>query len=97
MVRLAPKTKDYLDQQDKPRGHTIDKLVATAAKSAKSTQEMLVEEFKRQPESVQRELWHYLKFLTRQREEESWADVLPTREVEQEVLDIIDGHEPAPR
>ena len=58
---------------------------------------MLLEEIKRQPEPVLREVWHYLKFLTRQREEEAWADVLPTREVEQEVLDILDGHESAPR
>jgi hypothetical protein len=58
-----------------------------------STQEMLLSEIKNQPEPVLRELWHYLRFLTRQREEESWADVLPTREVEQEVLDILDGHE----
>ena len=62
-----------------------------------STQEMLTEEIRHQPESVLREVWHYLRFLTRQREEESWADVLPTREVEQEVLDIVDGHEPTPR
>ena len=55
-----------------------------------STQEILLEEIKRQPEPVLREVWHYLKFLTRQREEEYWADVLPTREIEQEVLDIID-------
>jgi hypothetical protein len=55
-----------------------------------STQELLLEEIKRQPEPVLREVWHYLKFLTRQREEEQWADVLPTREVEQEVLDILD-------
>ena len=27
----------------------------------------------------------------RQREEEEWADVRPTREVEQEVLDILDA------
>ena len=58
---------------------------------------MLTEEIRHQPESVLREVWHYLRFLTRQREEESWADVLPTREVEQEVLDIVDGHEPTPR
>ena len=58
-----------------------------------STQEILLEEIKRQPEPVLREVWHYLKFLTRQREEEAWADVLPTREVEQEVLDILDGPE----
>ena len=62
-----------------------------------STQEMLLEEIKRQPEPVSREVWHYLKFPTRQREEEAWANVLPTREVEQEVLDLLDGHEPAPR
>jgi hypothetical protein len=56
-----------------------------------STQEMLLSEIKNQPEPVLRELWHYLRFLTRQREEEAWGDVLPTREVEQEVLDILDG------
>ena len=56
-----------------------------------STQEMLAEEIKRQPEPVLREVLHYLKFLARQREEEAWADVLPTREVEQEVLNILDG------
>jgi hypothetical protein len=55
-----------------------------------STQEILLEEIKHQPESVLRELWHYLKFLTRQREEEKWADVLPGREIEREVLDILD-------
>lgn len=57
---------------------------------------MLLEEIKRQPEPVLREVWLYLKFLTRQREEEAWADVLPTRKVEQEVLDLLDGHEHAP-
>lgn len=62
-----------------------------------STQERLVEELKHQPEPVLREVWHYLKFLARQREEEARADVLPTREVEQEVLDHLDGHAPAPR
>ena len=62
-----------------------------------STQEILLEEIKRQPEPGLREICHYLKFLTRQREEEAWADVLPTREVEQEVFDILDGHVPAPR
>jgi len=62
-----------------------------------STQELLLEEIKKQPEPVLREVWHYLKFLSRQREEEAWADVLPTREVEQEVLNILDGHEPEAR
>jgi hypothetical protein len=55
-----------------------------------SAQEMLLEEIKHQPEPVLREVLHYLKFLTRQRADEEWADVLPSREVEQEVLDIID-------
>ena len=56
-----------------------------------STQEMLMEEIKRQPEPVLREVLHYLKYLERQREEEAWSDVLPTREVEQETLDLLDG------
>ena len=56
-----------------------------------STQEILLEEIKRQPEPVLVEVWHYLKFLTRLREEEAWADVLPSRQVEQEVLDRLDS------
>ena len=56
-----------------------------------STKEILLEEINNQPEPVLRELWHYLKFLARQCEEERWADLLPTREVEQEVLDILDA------
>ena len=52
---------------------------------------MLLEEIKHQPEPVLREVLHYLKFLARRREEEAWADVLPDREVEQEVLDLLDG------
>lgn len=62
-----------------------------------STQKLLLDEIKQQPEPVLREVWHYLAFLTRQREEEAWADVPPAREVEQEVLDILEGHEPASR
>jgi hypothetical protein len=56
-----------------------------------SAQEMLIEEIKRQPEPVAREVLHYLKFLERQRAQEDWADVLPSREVEQEKLDILDA------
>jgi len=62
-----------------------------------STQEKLLEAIKTQPEPVLKELWHYLNFLTRQRAEEAWDDLLPTREVEQEVLDALDGHEPTSR
>ncbi|MGO9200476.1 MAG: hypothetical protein ACLQM8_08050 [Limisphaerales bacterium] len=56
-----------------------------------SAQEMLIEEIKHQPEPVLREVLHFLKFLERQRAQEDWADVLPSREVEQETLDILDG------
>ena len=55
-----------------------------------SAQEILIEEIKRQPEPVVRELLHYLKFIERQRAQEEWTDVLPSRELEQEKLDIID-------
>jgi hypothetical protein len=56
-----------------------------------SAQDILIEEIKQQPETVAREVLHYLKFIERQRAQENWADVLPTREVEQEKLDILDG------
>ena len=52
---------------------------------------MLIEEIRHQPELVVREVLHYLKFLERQRAQEAWSDVLPSREVEQEKLDILDG------
>lgn len=56
-----------------------------------STQEILIEELKQQPEPLLREVLHYARFLARQREEEKWGDLLPGREVEQEVLNILDG------
>ncbi len=56
-----------------------------------SAQEILLEEIKRQPEAVLREVLNYLKYLERRRQEEAWSDVLPSREVEQEILDIIDS------
>jgi hypothetical protein len=56
-----------------------------------SAREILLEEIKRQPEPVVREVLHFLKFLERQHAPENWADVLPSREVEQEKLDILDG------
>lgn len=55
------------------------------------TREVLLEEIKHQPEPVLREVWLYLNFVVRQREEAQWADLLPGREVEQEVLDILDS------
>lgn len=58
-----------------------------------SAQEILIQELKQQPESVAREVLRYLKFIEqeRAREAEEWADVLPSREVEQEKLDLLDG------
>jgi len=56
-----------------------------------SAQEILIEEIKRQPEPVVRELLHYLKFIERQRAQEEWSDVLPSRELEQEKLDLLDA------
>ena len=56
-----------------------------------SVQEILIEEIKHQPETVVREVLHYLKVLERQRACENWDDVLPSREVEQEKLDILDS------
>lgn len=57
-----------------------------------STRELLIAEIKKQPEPLLLEVWHYMKFLSRQREEQAWADLLPDRAVEQEVLDILHGH-----
>jgi len=56
-----------------------------------SAQEILIEEIRHKPEPLVREVLHYMKFLERQREEEAWSDVLPSREVEQEKLDILVG------
>jgi len=58
-----------------------------------TTQELLIEEIQRQPEPVQREVLHFLRFLVREYSDATWADVLPDRRVEQEVLDILDGEE----
>jgi hypothetical protein len=56
-----------------------------------SAQEILIEEIKRQPAPVLREVLDFLKFVERRRAEEAWADLLPSREVEQEKLDLLDG------
>ena len=56
-----------------------------------NAQEILIEEIKHQPETVVREVLHYLKFIERQRAQEDWSDVLPSREAEQEKLDLLDS------
>jgi hypothetical protein len=58
---------------------------------------MLIDEIKKQPEPLLLEVWHYMKFLAQQQEEKAWADILPSREVEQEALDILDGNESSSR
>ena len=56
-----------------------------------SAQEMLIAEIQHQPEAVARKVLRYLKFLEHQREQEEWADLLPSREVEKEKLKLLDG------
>ncbi len=60
-----------------------------------SVQEILIEEIRRQPEPVVREVLHYLKFLERQRESESpmnslvadtWETLGPAPDVDYEKL-----------
>ena len=55
-----------------------------------SARESLLDEIEHLPEPVFIETLHFVRFVTRQREEDAWADVLPAREVEQEVLVLID-------
>jgi hypothetical protein len=57
-----------------------------------SIQEQLIGEIQKQPETTLREVLHYLKFLERQRQEDEWSDLLPSRAVEQETLDAIDSN-----
>jgi hypothetical protein len=60
-----------------------------------SAQEILIEEIKRQPETVAREVLHYLKFIERQRGLESpmdnliadtWEKIGPAPEVDYDKL-----------
>ena len=60
-----------------------------------SAQEILIEEIKHQPETVAREILHYLKFLERQREMETpmenlvadtWEKLGPAPEVDYDKL-----------
>ncbi len=62
-----------------------------------SAKEALLAEIQRQPEPVLQEVLHYLKHIERQRADAEWADVLPGRATEQEVLDVAVGHAPAAR
>ena len=78
------------NQADK-QGNPVCQKQILPENETMSAQEILIEEIRRQPESVVREVLHYLKFLDRQHAQENWDDVLPSREAEQEKLDILDG------
>jgi len=56
-----------------------------------SARDALLAEIDHLPEEVLREALHFIRFTTRQREQDEWEDVLPSREVEREVLDLIDA------
>ena len=56
-----------------------------------SARDALLTESEQLPESVLVETLHFMRFAARQQEESEWQDVLPSREVEQEVLDLLDS------
>ena len=62
-----------------------------------SAKEKLLEEIQKQPEPMLQEVLRYLKHIERQLADAEWADVLPGRAGEQEILDIVHGHAPEPR
>ncbi len=55
-----------------------------------SARDKLLAEIDKQPEPVLVETLHYLRFVAREHEKSEFDDILPTREVEQEVLNMID-------
>jgi hypothetical protein len=58
---------------------------------AMSARDAILTEINSLPEAVLQEALHFMRFAARQREDAEWQDVLPSREVEQEVLDLIDA------
>jgi hypothetical protein len=58
------------------RGNTVCQKPILPDNKTMSAQEILIEEIRRQPELVAREVLHYLKFLERQREMETPMDSL---------------------
>jgi hypothetical protein len=56
-----------------------------------SARDALLTEMQQLPESVLVETLHFMRFAARQQEETEWQDVLPSREVEQEILDLLDA------
>jgi hypothetical protein len=56
-----------------------------------SARDALLTEIKELPESVLVETLHFMRFAARQQEELDSQDVLVSREIEQEVLDLLDA------
>ncbi len=56
-----------------------------------SARDALLTEIQHLPESVLIETLHFMRFAARQQEEAEWQDVLPSRAVEQEILDLLDA------
>lgn len=56
-----------------------------------SARQAILTEIEDLPEPVLLEALRFIRFAARQHQDEEWQDVLPSREVEQEVLDILDA------
>ncbi len=56
-----------------------------------SARDALLAEINQLPESVLVETLHFMRFAARQQEERDSHDVLVSREIEQEVLDLLDA------
>lgn len=56
-----------------------------------SARDQLKVEADRLPEAVVMEALHFIRFIARQNDEQEWQDVKPGRDVEQEVLDLLDA------
>lgn len=55
-----------------------------------STREAILAEIDHLPEPVLVEALHFIRFTARQRDNAEWDDLLPGREIEEEVLHLID-------
>ncbi|MCX6858149.1 MAG: hypothetical protein NTV80_24980 [Verrucomicrobia bacterium] len=56
-----------------------------------SARDTLLTEIETVPDSVLWEAVHFIRYAVRQQQQDEWQDLLPSREVEQEVLDILDA------
>jgi len=56
-----------------------------------SARDAILTEIDQLPESVLQQTLQFMRFAARQQEESEWQDVLPSRAVEQEFLDLLDA------